>query len=185
MESFVYQGETKNGIRYVIRYPNENDAEKMCLYINTLSREKTFIRYQGEVVTLDQEGSFLNNQLNKIKNNQAVMLLIEADGRLLGISGVEMRDKAERITGEFGISILNEIRGEGIGKLLMELVLREAAEGLHGLKIITLSVFGNNSKARKMYEKFGFKEYGILPDGVLHQGKEVDHIFMYKSVKEI
>ncbi len=182
MNQVVHRGETKSGVAYVIRYPEENDAEKMCLYINTISKEKTFIRYQGEVVALDEEKSFLENQLRKIKNNQAVMLLIETDGRLLGISGIEMRDKAERITGEFGISILDEIRGEGIGKLLMESVINEAVKKLHGLKIITLSVFGDNAVAREMYEKFGFKEFGVLPNGVLHQGKEVDHIFMYKRL---
>lgn len=182
MSKFVHTGKTKSGVDYVIRYPEENDAEKMCLYINTISKEKTFIRYQGEVVALNEETSFLASQIRKIKNNQAVMLLIEADGKILGISGIEMRDKAERITGELGISILNEIRGEGIGKLLMELVLNEAVKKLHGLKIITLSLFGNNSKAKTMYQKFGFKEFGVLPNGVLHRGKEVDHVFMYKRV---
>ncbi len=185
MSQVIYKGKTKNGIGYVIRYPKKNDAEKMCLYINTLSKEKTFIRYQGESVTLDEEGSFLRNQLNKIENNLAVMLLIEAEEKILGISGVEMRDKAERLTGELGISILDEIRGEGIGKLLMELVLKEAIKRLHSLKIITLSVFGNNSKAIGMYEKFGFVVLGVLPNGVLHRGKEEDHIFMYKLVKKI
>lgn len=183
MENVVYRGKTKNGLSYVIRYPNENDAEKMCLYINTISKEKTYIRYQGEVVTLDAEKLFLANQLRKIRDNLAVMLLIEANKKILGISGIEMRDKAERITGEFGISIFDEIRGEGIGKLLMELVINEAVKRLKGLKIITLSVFGDNSRAKTMYEKFGFKEYGVLPNGVLHQSKEVDHIFMYKTVK--
>lgn len=183
MMQVVYSGKTKNGVDYVIRYPGENDAEKMCIYINTISREKTFIRYQGEVVTLDEEKSFLESQHKKIKINQAVMLLVEADGKILGISGIEMRDRAERIIGEFGISILNEVRGEGIGKLLMELVLNEAISKLYNLKIITLSVFGDNFRAKTMYEKFGFREFGLLPNGVLHQGKEVDHIFMYKQIR--
>lgn len=183
MNNIIYRGKTKKGVGYVIRYPDNNDAEKMCLYINTISKEKTFIRYQGEVVTLDEEKSFLENQLKKINSGQAVLLLIGTDKKILGISGIEMRDKAERITGEFGISILNEIRGEGIGKLLMKSVINEAVKRLNGLKIITLSVFGNNSKARTMYEKFGFKEFGNLPKGVLHKGKAEDHIFMYKTVR--
>jgi len=33
-----------------------------------------------------------------------------------------------------------------------------------------------------MYEKFGFKKYGCLPGGVLHKGKYVDHLYMYKKL---
>lgn len=182
MIQVVYKGKTKVGLEYIIKYPDAGDAEKMCDYINTISQERTFIRYQGEVVTLDEEKTFLNNQLNKIKNNRAIMLLLEIDGKILGISGIEMRDKAERHTGEFGISILNGFRGQGLGKLLMDLVIEEAKKNLVGLKIITLSVFENNIKALNMYQKFGFAEFGNLKGGVLHRGKAYGHVFMHKVI---
>lgn len=100
----------------------------------------------------------------------------------MGNSSIEMRDKAERHIGEFAISILSEIRGQGIGKLLMDHVISESKKRLTGLEIITLSVFANNIRASNMYQKFGFVEYGNLKGGVLYRGKPVDHIYLYKSV---
>lgn len=178
----VYKGKTKDGRDFVLRYPNENDAEKMCFYINALSKEKTFIRYQGEVVTLEEEAVYLKNVLGKIKSKRAVMLIIESDNKILGISQVEQKELAEKLVAEFGISILEEIRGQGIGRLLMEKVLIEAKKNFDGVKIVILSVFANNRRAANMYRKFGFVEYGNLKGGVLYRGEPVDHIYMYKSV---
>ena len=33
-----------------------------------------------------------------------------------------------------------------------------------------------------MYEKFGFTEYGNLPEGIKHKGKYINHIYMYKKI---
>jgi RimJ/RimL family protein N-acetyltransferase len=33
-----------------------------------------------------------------------------------------------------------------------------------------------------MYEKFGFKEYGRLPGGLLYRGEPTDEILMYKEI---
>lgn len=97
-----------------------------------------------------------------------------------------MRDPkrgAVKHEGVFGISVLKEYRGKGIGKLLMKLVLDESIKNLPNLRIITLGAFSTNSLAIKMYESFGFNEYGRLPGGVLHKGQYIDHVFMYKKVK--
>lgn len=178
----VHQGKTKDGKNFVIRYPTLNDALEMCNYINTLSKEKTFIRFQGEQITLTEETTYLNEELKKINNNRSVQLLILLDKKVVGNSSIDLKDKSESHEGTFGISIAKEIRGEGIGRLLMELVLKEAEENLPELKIITLGVFGDNELAYKMYQKFGFKEHGRLPNGSKHKDAYVDHIYMHKIV---
>jgi len=179
----IYHGKTKDGLDYVIRYPENGDAKSMCDYINFVSQEKTFIRFQGEQIALDEEVEYLNGLLVKINSKMAVTLLIVADGKVLGNSGIEMKDKTESHEGVFGISIAKNIRGEGIGKKLMELVISEAERNIFQLKLITLGVFGDNNLAFEMYLKFGFIEYGRLPGGSLHQGKYVDHIYMYKRIR--
>lgn len=93
-----------------------------------------------------------------------------------------MEEKIFSHVGVFGITVKKEFRGEGIGKLLMDLTIKEAQKTLKDLRIITLGVFSNNPLAKAIYEKFGFKEYGCLPEGVLHQGKYVDHLYMYKKI---
>ncbi len=180
-EKIVYQGKTKKGNHIIIRYPNKDDARAMCNYINTLSKEQTFIRFQGEEVSLENETKYLNSQLEKIEKKQAVQLLVFFGNQLIGISGIDMKDKTESHEGSFGISIAKEFRGEGIGKKLMELVIEEAKNNLSQLKIITLGVFGNNPLASAIYKKFGFKEFGTLPEGILHKGEYINHVYMYKK----
>lgn len=178
----IYKGKSKSGKEIIFRYPIENDLQLLCDYINTLSKEKTYILFQGEQVTLEEEKKYLDAQLGKIKENKAVQLLIFSEGKLVGNTQINLGDKATKHVGIFGISLAKEFRGEGIGSLLMEYIIKEAKKNLKELKIITLTCFANNEVARKLYSNMGFIEYGVLPLGLIHQDKFMDHIYMYKKV---
>jgi ribosomal protein S18 acetylase RimI-like enzyme len=179
----IFEGISRKGNKIIIGYPTKDDAQIFCDYINALSKEKTFVRFQGEEISLADEEKYLNAQLKRIANKQTVELLVLCNNKLIGISSIDMKDKTESHEGLFGISIAKEYRGEGIGKKFMQIVLEEAVRNMSQLRIITLGVFGDNPLAKSIYEKFGFKEYGRLPDGSLHKEKYVDHIYMYKNVK--
>lgn len=178
----VYQGNTKSGKPIVVRYPTQQDTQLILDYINTLSLEKTFIRFQGEQLTLDEETKYMNDFLSKMSRRKAVKLLVLHDDKLIGISDVNMEDKISSHVGVFGITIAHGFRKDGIGQLLMKLTIDEAKKHLIGLKIITLGVFSNNPLAQNIYTKMGFREYGRLPEGVKHKEKYVDHIWMYLKV---
>lgn len=166
----------------LIRYPNSTDAEIMCNYINTLSEEKTYITYQGEKIELIDEEIYLKDQLNRIVKKESVQLFLFVNGKLAGISSIDLGKRVGEHVGIFGISIIKEYRGKGMGKLLMELTLKEAKENLPKLKIVTLEVMAINSNGIEMYKKFGFKEYGKLPEGNKYKGEYVDVRSMYKKI---
>ncbi|OGN29366.1 MAG: hypothetical protein A3A33_01150 [Candidatus Yanofskybacteria bacterium RIFCSPLOWO2_01_FULL_49_25] len=178
----IYSGTTKKGIDVVIRYPTADDLDEMLRYINILSAEQTFIRFQGEHVTREFEQEFLTSTLEKISKKDMVYLCTVHEGHIIGMAAIEMRGKIEEHIGDFGISIAKDFRNEGIGTLLMNLVLEEAQKNLPNLKICTLTVFGNNHIARQMYKNMGFREFGILPRGALHKGELIDHVYMYKDL---
>lgn len=165
----------------LVRYPEISDIKVMCDYINTLSKEKTYITWQGEEIKLKDEEKYLKSQLEKFKKSQSVQLLLFVDNKLSGISSVDMKERIQSHVGTFGITIIKEHRGKGLGKLLTKLVFDEVKK-LKSLKIITLEVFAENEKAIKMYEKFGFKEYGKLPLGNQYKGKLIDDILMSKFI---
>lgn len=179
----VYTGKTKKGKKILVRYPRKSDTLIILDYINTLSKECTFIRFQGEQLTLKEEKKYLAEFLEKIEKNLAVKLLVFTDNRLIAVSDINPSDKIESHIGSFGITVANEYRNQGIGKLLTKLVLDEAEKNLKDLLIVKLGVFANNPIAKIMYEKFGFVEYGNLPEGVKHKNKYVNHLFMYKKIK--
>ena len=178
----IFQGKTKKGKELIIRHVIAEDLEKLLEYINTLSKEKTFIRFQGEQLTQEEEKKYLDDYFKKHKEGKAIYLVAFCNKALIGICDVHLEDKISSHVGIFGITVKKEFRGEGIGKILMDLTIKEAQKNLKGLQIITLGVFSNNPLAKAIYEKFDFKEYGCLPEGVLHRGKYVDHLYMFKQV---
>ncbi len=174
---------TKSGKEIKFRYPTIDDVENLKKYINQISLEKTFILYQGEQQTLESETKWLNEKLEKILKHECVYLCAFYKNQLIGSSEITLKDKVKSHVGSFGITVDKNFRGIGIGKKLMELVLSESIKNISSLILIELEVFGNNPLAKKMYEKFGFEEFGRLPQGILHQGKFVDAVLMYKRVK--
>ncbi|MEG0385431.1 MAG: GNAT family N-acetyltransferase [Solibacillus sp.] len=62
-------------------------------------------------------------------------------------------------TPELGIAVAEEVRGTGIGTLLMKKIIHQAI--CEGYKSISLSVDPENSNAVHIYKKLGFLDYGM------------------------
>lgn len=177
----VYKGNCR-GVDIMIRHVQRDDVERLLYFMNTISTEQTYITFQGEQMSLEEESRYVEGFIHKVKNNLAVKLLVFHEDELIGVGDVTTKEKIEKHVGVFGLIISKEWRKKGIGTLLMKKVLEEAKKNIIGLQIITLGVFGNNPVAKQLYEKMGFREYGLLPKGILHKGEWVDHIYMYKSL---
>lgn len=178
-----YRGKTKTGTEILIRYPRRSDLDAAWRYINAVSKEKTFVSVQGESISRKSEAEYLKSLLKKIAEKREVALWAFRNGRLIGTSSISIGDKIRKHIGKFGIIIAKDFRGQGIGSFLMRIVLREAKKKFPRLKIVTLGVFANNQIARKMYAKFGFREYGKLPKGFTTARGYVDHIYMYTRLR--
>ncbi len=167
----------------VFRYPLEGDAPALLEYINTVSREQTFISFQGEQLSLEQEIAWLRSRLEVIAAGGGVSILACEGNDVIGTSAVDSKPLAESHIGVFGITVAAHRRGLGIGSLLMDLTIAEAERRLNGLRIIELSVFGNNPRAQRMYSDKGFVQFGRLPEGFRHRGAFVDQILMFRRVE--
>lgn len=177
----IFQGTSKNGKQFIIRYLTESDVEKMHQYINTLSQEKTYITFQGEEISLESEKKFVSSLLNRMEEKKGFGLLVFVNEELTGLCSLEMHERTFAHEGVLAISIAKDFRHEGIGKKLMEVVL-EQTKNLPDLKIVTLGVFGNNRVAHDLYKELGFQESGRVPKGVFYNGEYIDHVYMYKFV---
>ncbi len=171
-----------DGHEVLIRYPERTDVNIMHKYINALSKEKTYISFQGENISLKEEEKYLRENLKNIDDKKMVQILLFVDGKFAGISEIKFGEMVNKHVGNLGISIAKGFRGKGMGKLIMRTILKEAKKVAPSLKIVTLQVFSNNNIGRGMYKKFGFKEIGLLPKGILYKGSYIDDIMMYKEV---
>jgi len=171
-----------NGVDIVIRHVQRDDVERLLHFMNVLSIEQTYILFQGEQMSLEEESRYVEGFINKAENHMAVKLLVFHGEEFIGLADIITKERAENHVGTFGIIIAKEWRGKGIGHFLMEKAIEEAKKNIVELHIITLGVFSNNPVAKKMYEKMGFKEFGLLPGGIKYKGGLVDHIYMYKKI---
>lgn len=181
-KQIIFTSKTKTGKTVTFRYPTIDDVQIVTDFINKASLERTFITFQGEQQSLEEEKKYLESTIDKIKNNKSVCILSFIDDKLAGSSDINMMDKVRSHIGVFGIVIDKDFRGEGIGKILMDLIIKEAKSRIKDLKIIRLEVYGNNFIAQNLYKKMGFVEYGRLPQGANYRDKFDDEISMYKNV---
>lgn len=178
---------TKSGDEMVIRYPQWSDLQSLTDYINTLSKENTFITFSGEQMSLEEEGSYLSGQFVKYELGDAVGLLAMVGNEIAGFCGID-RDTSGRSrsahTAVFGISVAKDYRRQGIGEQLARRAIGEATKHINGLKTIMLTHFGLNEAAHAMYEKIGFVEHGRLPGGYKYKDIFEDKVYMHLPVDE-
>jgi ribosomal protein S18 acetylase RimI-like enzyme len=77
----------------------------------------------------------------------------------------------------YGMYVAPEMRGKGLGKLLM-LELIVMAKACDGLEQVNLTVVSNNGSAKKLYESVGFEVYGVERNALKFNGQYFDEDFM-------
>ncbi len=142
-----------NGKSLLIRNAEAKDAEEIIIMVKQVIDETGFFPHTAEEfnVTVEHEVEYI-----KIT---ALFLLVEIDGKIVGSATLNRNDliKLNHIV-TFGITILKEYCGLGIGSLLMEKII-ECTKS-NGIEKIELEVFENNTSAIMLYKKFGFVEEG-------------------------
>ena len=101
-----------------------------------------------------------------------------ADGTLVGIGTVirETRTRNRHKGDIVGMYVTPSARGTGVADGIMERLLAHARH--LGLRTIRLSLAAENTPARRLYERFAFKEYGHEPRAQLHEGAWLDETLM-------
>lgn len=79
--------------------------------------------------------------------------------------------------GYLGMSIRQEYTDMGLGSFMMKVALEQAKK--NGFEQVELGVYSDNARARHMYTKMGFEEYGMNPRAFkLKDGTYIDEIIM-------
>ena len=156
----------KNGQECTIRNATYEDGQQVSeLYAKVHGETDYLLAYSDEhAFDVEGESEFLKGREESGKD---IMLLAVVDGKIVanaGISGIGNKDKVKH-RAEFGISVLKEYWGLGIGRNLMNVCVECAKKA--GYKQLELEVVADNAKACKMYKSAGFVEFGRNPNGFL------------------
>lgn len=133
-----------------IRKATVRDAGLLCDYLSAIQTESPPTLYRRKSVpTIDEERQFIANA------NRNGVLFVCTDGRVLGMIGATIPGHAQRKhVCEFGMSVLQEHRGQGIGtRLLMRLISWSEEQRLLRIEC---AAFDNNRTALRLYKRLGF-----------------------------
>lgn len=115
--------------------------------------------YEEEV---DKPIEDIVNQIRERSVQENYILGAFKDGVLIGIVGF-VREKRKKLSHKgniWGMYVVPEARGKGIGRSLLTEVVRRT-HNLQGLEQINLTVTINNKSAKILYETIGFRCYGV------------------------
>jgi len=128
--------------------------------------------------SMEDERNWFSRVMNDTQEGNRIMTVAEVDSHVIGwcdVRRVVPKSHADH-RGEFGICVKKEFRGQGVGEALM----RDILEKCRGrFEVIELGVFTNNQRAKKLYEKFGFKKYGTREHSVKRGGSYFAEDLMY------
>ena len=172
----------KLGRDVLLRAAKTEDASDLIKYLKTTSAETPFlIREPDEItITLEKEESFIRD---KIDSERELMLLAFVEGKHVGNCSLMSLAPYKRYQHrcEVAIALYKEYWGLGIGKAMLETVLKVAAS--LGYEQAELEVVAENESAISLYEKLGFKKYGTFPDNMKYpDGSYRDAYWMMKKL---
>ena len=149
-----------------------NDAEKFTEWLNDLEGTQNLLIY-SQVISLANEKEFLE-QLSK---SHAYSIIDIKTNELLGNCGFDNIDQLNQ-TAEAGIFIGNKnYWNKGYGTEALSLLMDYGFKALN-FHSIFLRVFSFNERAKKSYEKIGFKVIGKRREALIRDNKKHDIIYM-------
>lgn len=171
---------SSKGTPLVFRTLEKSDAGEALAFLKKMYSESSFLACYPEevVITPEQEEEFISRMNASPDSIFIAATLKEKIVGTIQVARISTRIKL-RHRGELAIAVLSEYQGEKIASLLMQFALEKARE----MKIsqVELEVVGENEKAVRLYEKFGFKKYGETPAGmILKDGTRLDLVRMIR-----
>ena len=179
---------TKTGQTATIRYVKADDVQDLLDFINIFSPEDRFTRFAGEQLTFEEEKAYVESELQKMAEGDAVKLFCYVNDKLAGVCDVHRNVSAltrKRHMGIFGLIIGKEFRGQGIGEYLSRTTISEGVNNIPGLSMIQLECFASNEAALTLYKKIGFREVGRMPKALLRKGEYDDEVIMVKETASL
>ncbi len=146
----------------IIRQATARDAENLLSYLSAFWTDGCdTVLQRSSLPNVEEERKWLSERDGKT----GIVFVAEQNKRIVGAIDASIPSADEfRHTCEFGMSVLQEFRKQGIGKRLLQRLLEWAEES--GLWKIELNVFSTNSSAIMLYSSLGFTEDGRRENAV-------------------
>ena len=152
------------GVELLVRNAVASDARALRETMRRTHSETDYLlSYPDEQGSDEEREARLLEEAERCGNQVELVAIV--DGRIVGSAGVEAVGSRRKVAhrARFGISILKEYWGMGIGRVLMESCIDCARRA--GYAQLELDVVADNERAMSLYRRAGFEEYGRNPRG--------------------
>ena len=159
-----------------IRETEVKDAALILDFFVEVNKESKYLSREPHEVdmTLDEEMGYLD-RISKSEND--CMLVVFDENSVVGTIGFHGSGLSRlKHKVSIGISVLSEYQNLGLGKIMMESILKKAKQ--YGKTKVELEVRIDNYNAIRLYEKFGFRNEGIRRHGFKVDGRYIDLLLM-------
>lgn len=165
----------------------KDDLDAILSFINEIVKEKRRDPRSGLYSGFDknytrrEEARWLEETLRETRKGNVISVVAEIDSKIIA-NGEVTRGSYEdtRHHGHLGLTMLSGYRGQGIGRKMIEVLVRESRR--KGLRTLDAEFLATNESARRAYAKAGFKKVGLIPGKVLRSGKYLDGLIMARKV---
>ncbi len=166
----------------VIRAARIEDASILAV------AEQEIAKNPGELVSLPSELAperFERTIASILHTKRGQYLIAEIDNQIVGHALLDpLPLRATQHVAHLTLVVHQNWQGQGIGKLLLESLIKWATSEVSTIEKIELHVRSSNQRAISLYTKMGFCQEGCLKNRVkISKGQYVDDIVMALHVK--
>lgn len=154
----------KGGVELLVRNAVASDARALRETTQRTHAQTDYLLSYPDEQSIDDEQEARSLAETERSGNEVELVAI-LDGRIVGSAGVAAAGSRRKVAhrARFGISVLKEQWGMGIGRVLTEACIDCARRA--GYAQLELDVVADNERAMSLYRRAGFEEYGRNPRG--------------------
>ena len=152
------------GVELLVRNAVASDARALRDIMQRTHAETDYLLSYPDEQSVDDEQEARSLAETERSDNE-VELVAVVNGKIVGSAGVTAVGSRRKVAhrARFGISVLQEYWGMGIGRVLMDACIDSARRAGYGE--LELEVVADNERAVSLYRRAGFEEYGRNPRG--------------------
>ncbi|WP_314964183.1 GNAT family N-acetyltransferase [uncultured Actinomyces sp.] len=152
------------GVELLVRNAVASDARALRETMQRTHAETDYLLSYPDEQSGDDEQE-ARSLVETERSDNEVELVAVVDGKIVGSAGITAVGSRRKVAhrARFGISVLQEYWGLGIGRVLMEASIDCARQA--GYTQLELEVVADNERAVSLYRRAAFEEYGRNPRG--------------------
>jgi RimJ/RimL family protein N-acetyltransferase len=172
----------RSGGQVTIRSAVAEDAESLCAHRTITSAETYFMSRYPEECNYDI--NVMKANLTEIAEDpKCFMVTAFLEGRVVADLGVSYVRRYLKYCHRayLGVSIQQSCCNLGLGGIMLEIAIEQSRK--NGFEQLELGTFEDNARALHLYEKHGFRRYGVQPRAFkLKDGTYRDEVIMVKML---